>query len=177
MRIVAGSLGGRVFESPHGNRTRPMSEKARGALFNALGDIDGLVALDAFAGSGALSLEAISRGASSVLAIDKSLEAYRAIEKNVKSFSLGDRIDYRRMNVRTWSDQNPGQQFDIVFADPPYDDLRLDIVEKLAVHVDVGGLLVLSWPGSDTLPLINELSLVANKSLGDIQLGFYRRQA
>ena len=70
MRIIAGYLGGRQFNSPRSNRTHPMSDKARGGLFNALGDISGLTVLDAFAGSGALSFEAISRGAESVIAVD-----------------------------------------------------------------------------------------------------------
>jgi 16S rRNA (guanine(966)-N(2))-methyltransferase RsmD len=70
MRIIAGTLGGRTFESPHGRRTHPMSDKVRGSLFNTLGDIDGLTILDAFAGSGALAFEAISRGAEHVLAIE-----------------------------------------------------------------------------------------------------------
>ena len=63
MKVVAGSRGGRNFASPHNNRTHPMSDKVRGALFNALGDLDGLSVLDAYAGSGACSLEAASRGA------------------------------------------------------------------------------------------------------------------
>jgi 16S rRNA (guanine966-N2)-methyltransferase len=78
VRIIAGSLKGRTFSEPHGHRTHPMSEKVRGALFNALGDIEGLTFLDAFAGSGALSFEAASRGAKSVIAIDKDGPAYSA---------------------------------------------------------------------------------------------------
>ena len=62
MRIIAGSLGGRVFKAPSGHRTHPMSEKIRGAIFNALGDISDLTVLDAFTGSGALCFEAVSRG-------------------------------------------------------------------------------------------------------------------
>ena len=70
MRVIAGRLGGRNFDSPKTQRTHPMSDKVRGALFNALGDLGGLTVLDAFAGSGACSLEAASRGATEVLAID-----------------------------------------------------------------------------------------------------------
>ena len=70
MRIIAGDLKGREFKSPRGRTTRPMSEKTRGALFNTLGDIEGLSVLDGFAGSGALVFEAISRGAVSALAIE-----------------------------------------------------------------------------------------------------------
>jgi len=70
VRIIAGYLSGRQFNSPRSNRTHPMSDKARGGLFNSLGDISGLSLLDAFAGSGALSFEAISRGTASSVAVD-----------------------------------------------------------------------------------------------------------
>ena len=73
MRVIAGRLGGRLFDSPHTRRTHPMSDKARGALFNMLGDIEGMHVLDPFAGTGALSFEAISRGAASALAIASRL--------------------------------------------------------------------------------------------------------
>src|SRR3954464_3149409 len=92
MRIIAGRLGGRQFNSPKGHRTHPMSEKGRGALFNALGDISGLTVLDAFAGSGALSFEAISRRAASVLAIDSDKNAQRAIAENIASLGLSRQV-------------------------------------------------------------------------------------
>ena len=73
MRIISGVLGGRVFKAPNGNKTHPMSEKIRGAMFNSLGDISGLTVLDAFSGSGAVAIEAFSRGAEHVVAVDSSL--------------------------------------------------------------------------------------------------------
>jgi 16S rRNA (guanine966-N2)-methyltransferase len=87
MRIIAGRLGGRHFASPQGRRTHPMSDKMRGALFNALGDIDGLSVLDAFAGSGALAFEAVSRGAGHAVAIDVDKSAQRAIAENISTRS------------------------------------------------------------------------------------------
>ena len=84
MRVVSGSLGGRLFDSPRTHRTHPMSEKARGALFNTLGDIHGLRILDAYAGSGAITIEAESRGAQHVTAIDIDVEAIRTIASNVQ---------------------------------------------------------------------------------------------
>src|SRR5665213_4294431 len=130
MRIIAGSLGGRQFSSPRSNRTHPMSDKARGGLFNALGDINGLTILDAFAGSGALSFEAISRGAESVIAVDIDKNAYQAIQESITSLDLKDKVKVIRANISGWSDNNPDLLFDIVISTPPYDDLQPKIVKN-----------------------------------------------
>lgn len=175
MRIIAGQLGGRSFESPKTHRTHPMSDKARGALFNSLGDVTGLTMLDAFAGSGACSYEAVSRGAQSVLAIDIDPEAVKTIARNVTSLGLEDAITVRRKNISGWSRNNQAQQFDIVLADPPYNDIRPDVIERLGGHVAPSGIFVLSWPGREAVRDFDSLTLVSNKSYGDIQLVFYRR--
>lgn len=175
MRIVAGSLGGRTFDAPRGHRTHPMSEKARGALFNALGDIEGLTFLDAYAGSGAVAIEAVSRGAQSVTAIDIDIEAVKAITAAVRLFELEDTVKVLRKNISGWSSNHKEQQFDIVVADPPYDDIRPSVLEKLIVHVKEGGLFVLSWPGSESIRSFAGTEQVAHKPLGDIQLVFYRK--
>lgn len=177
MRVIAGRLGGRMFESPKTHRTHPMSDKVRGALFNALGDLAGLTVLDAFAGSGACSIEAISRGANQVLAIDIDVEAVKTIAENVQLLGLGDSITLRRKNISGWSRNNQDRQFDIVLADPPYDDIRPDVLERLGVHVAPGGLYVLSWPGSEPVREFPGLEVVSHKTYGDAQLVFYRRPA
>lgn len=152
-----------------------MSEKARGAVFNALGDIDGLTVFDAFSGTGALSIEAVSRGAKSALAIDVDIEAVKTIARNIKALALDDRIVVRRKNVSGWSRNNIDKQFDIVLADPPYDDIRPDVLERLTVHVQPDGIFVLSWPGGEAVRDFAGFTVVAHKPLGDIQLVFYRR--
>ena len=119
MRVIAGRLGGRVFESPRGHRTHPMSEKARGAIFNALGDVEGLTFLDAYAGSGAVAIEAISRGATSALAIDVDIDAVKAISANVEALGRLDSMTVLRKNISGWARNNQAEQFDIVVADPP----------------------------------------------------------
>jgi 16S rRNA (guanine966-N2)-methyltransferase len=175
MRIIAGRLGGRNFDSPKTRRTHPMSDKVRGALFNALGELSGLSVLDAFAGSGACSLEAVSRGAASVLAIDIDPEAVKTIAENVRSLDLEDTITVRRKNISGWSRNNQAKTFDIVLADPPYTDIRPDVLERLTVHVPPGGLLVLSWPGGEPVREFPGLNLVSHKTYGDAQLVFYQR--
>ena len=175
MRVIAGRLGGRVFENPRGHRTHPMSEKARGAIFNALGDVEGLTFLDAYAGSGALSIEALSRGASSALAIDIDIEAAKAMTASVKALGLDGQMSVLRKNISGWSRNHQDSTFDIVLADPPYDDIRPNVLERLLVHVKPGGLFVLSWPGAEPVRGFAGTQQVARKPLGDIQLVFYRR--
>lgn len=175
MRIIAGKLGGRTFDVPRGRTTRPMSEKARGALFNTLGDIEGLSVLDAFSGSGALAYEAISRGAASALAIEQDKTAHKAIEQNIKQLGLDGQIRNLRANVSGWSNNNASKQFDLVLLDPPYNNLDRQLLQKLVKHAKTGGLVVLSWPGKEPAPTFEGLQQVANKNHGDIQLVFYRK--
>ncbi len=175
MRVIAGSLGGRVFDSPRGHQTHPMSEKARGAIFNALGDVEGLTFLDAYSGSGAIAIEAMSRGAAHVLAIDVDIEAVKTISANIKALHVEEHIQVLRKNISGWSRNNQEKQFDVVVADPPYDDIRPDVIERLSAHVRPGGVFVLSWPGSEYVRNIQTLETLSQKPLGDIQLVFYRK--
>ncbi len=175
MRVIAGSLGGRQFESPKGHRTHPMSEKARGALFSALGDIEGLTVLDAFAGSGALSFEAVSRGASQVTAIDIDKNAHEAIKNNVRTLDLDKQLKLVRANAAGWSDKNRLLFFDLIFCDPPYNQPQFRVLEKIARNLDRKGVFVLSWPKSEEIPVLKGLELIKSKPQGDAQLAFYRR--
>lgn len=175
MRVIAGRYSGRQFDSPKTHHTHPMSDKVRGALFNALGDLSGLTVLDAYAGSGACSIEAVSRGAVEVLAIDIDPEAVKTIAANVRTLDLENVITVRRKNISGWSRNNQHQQFNIVLADPPYDDIRPDVLERLTAHVADDGLLVLSWPGSEPVRDFGGLTVVSHKTYGDAQLVFYRR--
>lgn len=176
MRIIAGTLGGRSLHEPHGHRTHPMSEKIRGALFNALGDIEGLTFLDAFAGSGALSFESISRGAGGVTAIDIDKKAVQAMKQSAKELGVEGKIKVTRANVSSWSENNPNARFDIVLLDPPYDEIKPALLEKLASHAAEGGIIAISFPpnSDSSLPTANSQLLTA-KSYGDAQLAFYRK--
>jgi len=153
-----------------------MSEKARGGLFNALGDIEGLTVLDTFAGTGALGFEALSRGAASAIAIDTERHAAETIERNASSLGVNKTIKVIRANASGWSDNNPDAAFDLVLLDPPYDDIKINLLQKLTKHVRTdSGLLVLSWPGHDETPLLDGLEEVKNQNYGDVQLVFYRK--
>jgi len=175
MRVIAGRLGGRTFASPRTNRTHPMSDKIRGALFNILGDLSGLTVLDAFAGSGACSIEAISRGATSVIAIDIDADAIRTVAENVRELGLSDVVLVKRANISGWLHGYTSMLFDIVLADPPYDDIRPDILARLTDRVSHGGIYALSYPGEASVPIYEDFEIVQAKSYGDAQLVFYRR--
>lgn len=175
MRIIAGSLGGRQFNAPKGHKTHPMSEKARGGLFSVLGDISGLTVLDAFSGSGALAIEAVSRGAHHVTAIDLDINATKTIQRNIKNLNIGDKVKAIRANSSGWSDNNPIVKFDLVFVCPPYDELQRGLVDKLTKHVSRNGVYVLDWPKGVNLPKFADLELQKSKNYGDAQLVFYRK--
>lgn len=176
MRIIAGWLGGRTFQSPHGHRTHPMSDKVRGAIFGALGDIKGLTALDAFAGSGAIAFEAISRGAKNAVAIEVDKGAHATIVANIKSLDIEERVKATRAFFNAWSTRNQRQTFDLVFADPPYDDIPYRDLKFLPRHLNDGGTLVLSWPGHMEQLKFEGLEVVKSKSYGDAQLIFYQHK-
>lgn len=174
MRIIGGRWSGQTIVAPKGHHTHPMSEKMRGALFNMLGDIVGLVVLDAFAGSGALGLEALSRGAASVQALDNDRQAAETITLNAHKLGAKN-VHISQVGVYTWLTQHPNVLFDLIVADPPYDKLQIDTIAALPAHLREGGLLVLSWPKDQPVLLSLGLEHLATKSYGDGTLVIYRK--
>lgn len=175
LRVIAGSLGGRFFEAPDTAATHPMSERMRGALFNILGDITGKTVLDPFAGSGALSFEAISRGAKSALLLDNDKHAQNAIQKNIATLGLGDKAKLIKANCRSWSERN-NAKFDLILADPPYHDMQLSTVNLLKTHLNVNGLMVVSYPGRGSVPTVNGVVVVDIRDYGNAALAFYQQR-
>lgn len=175
MRIVAGNLGGQFFDATRGHKTHPMSEKIRGALFNMLGDIEGLSLLDAFAGTAAVSLEAASRGARNIIAIDADTHAHDVISQNILRLQLQDTIKAIRANNGSWSDNNQDMQFDLVICDPPYDQVKASQLTKMATHTKPNGLFVMSLPPNTEVALPKAFKKLAQKKYGDATLVFYRK--
>lgn len=174
MRVIAGSLGGRQFRSPHGHRTHPMSEKMRGAMFGVLGDIKGLTVFDPFAGSGALSFEALSRGAQSAVLLDDDKLAARTIKENIADLGLQEAALFTRADARAWSKRFSAKKFDLLLVDPPYDNLPFPVIETIVQNLVDGGTYVLSWPAQYEHPRLKGLEVIANKVYGDAQLVFYQ---
>ena len=174
MRIIAGRLKGAIFSSPHGYRTHPMSDKARGALFNVLGDIEDLSVLDAFAGSGALAFEALSRGAATATLIEKDKAAQRAITDNIAVLAIKNKAKLIQASANAWL-RTSDNTFDLVFLDPPYDDLQTKLLVELADRIKTGGVMVISLPPDETVPLGLAYQHLATHAYGDATLAFYRR--
>jgi 16S rRNA (guanine966-N2)-methyltransferase len=121
MRIVGGAWGGRRLQAPPGDATRPTSDRVREALFSILGDrVDGARVLDLFAGSGALGLEALSRGAADATFVDSAAAPVKALAANLGM--LGAEAEVRRQDALRFlgSARNQARVYDLVFLDPPY---------------------------------------------------------
>lgn len=122
MRIIAGRWRGRPISAPAGAATRPTSDRAREGLFSMLasriGAFEGLAVADLFAGSGALGLEALSRGAASCLFVDRDRAAIEAIRRNASALGAGDRAEWRQQAAD--HAHPPARPCDLVFLDPPY---------------------------------------------------------
>jgi 16S rRNA (guanine966-N2)-methyltransferase len=146
VRVVAGSAGGRVLRAPEGTATRPTSDRVREAMFNALRSLDaveGATVADLYAGSGALGIEALSRGAGSVTFVESSHAARSVIEDNLRTTGLAERATVVAGDAIAHLEATPGG-FDLILADPPYADTDIDtVVAALSGWVAPDGLVIL----------------------------------
>jgi 16S rRNA (guanine(966)-N(2))-methyltransferase RsmD len=173
MRVIAGSLKGRRLYSPDWNGLRPTSDSLRETLFNVLAPrlADALL-LDGYAGTGAVGIEAFSRGARLVAFVDRDPRAQRLIARNVEHCGIP------RGCVIIRSDFDRLDQFDIVVLDPPYDDQPEQVILGTAHLVAPGGMLVLEHarrqPGPDA---VRSLTRTRRIAAGDSALSFYEQPA
>ena len=152
-----------------------MGDKIRGALFNMLGDIEDLTVLDAFSGSGALALEAISRGAKSAVTIEQKRAPYGAISRSIKELGVSSQVKAVNADASSWSSHNHDKKFDVVLLDPPFGLPQFNLLDKLVLHAKKGGIVVVSWPGHELPPAFDVCKIITDKKYGDAQLVFYRK--
>ncbi|MBV9309491.1 MAG: 16S rRNA (guanine(966)-N(2))-methyltransferase RsmD [Solirubrobacterales bacterium] len=174
MRVVAGKLRGRQLFAPRGSATRPTSDRVREALFSLLGSVDGARVLDLFAGSGALAIEALSRGAASATLIDSSPAAIVAIRRNLQA--LGLEAEVRRQAVRSYlrAARIAARQYDLVLLDPPYRHasvLGRELSDALAPVLSPGARVVAESDRRSALEL--ELPLADERRYGDTLIRIY----
>ena len=170
MRITSGSLKGRNFNTH--KKSHAMGDRVKQALFNSI-DVTGMAVLDAFAGTGALSFEAISRGAKEVVAIEKDRKVFAVLKENVEELKIP--VKAINANNISWSENNQDVQFDLCIFDPPYTNTQLDKVNTLLMHIKPKGLMVLSYPAREEVPSFDGVDLIDNKTYGDASLAYYRK--
>lgn len=177
IRIIGGSLRGRKIKTPKGLATRPVLARVREALFNVLGDIAGYRVLDLYAGTGAVGIEAISRGAGSAVFVDSGLHQCRLIRESLAALGIGGEIVRANAVAAVGKLGKAQRQFDFVFADPPYErglgPATLQAVYESGILPD-GGVMALTVRKSDPMPAdIGSWKQVFNRSYGDTRVVMY----
>jgi 16S rRNA (guanine(966)-N(2))-methyltransferase RsmD len=182
MRIIAGEFRGRRLRAPEGLSTRPTSDKVRESLFNILGSaVVGARVLDLFAGSGAVGLEALSRGAESVVFVEASRKALALLDDNVEHCGVRNSVMLVQKDARSAlrALATSGKCFDFVYVDPPYDAGQYVPVLRLLGSGDLlatGGVVVVESRTNDRLPdVAGVLRRYRDVRHGSTNLGFYGR--
>ena len=174
MRVIAGAWRGRTLRAPPGRDTRPTSDRVREALFSILGDVSDARVLDLFAGSGALGIEALSRGASEATFVDSSRRAADAIRANLRA--VGDPPATVRVEDALAHLARARDTYDLVFADPPYSTAgtRLgDQLSKLLPRILHETSLTVT-ESDKRAPLALDLPLVDERTYGDTRIAIHR---
>lgn len=179
MRIIAGDMRSRRLKAPEGMETRPTAEKAREALFSILAQrVPGARVLDLYAGSGALALEALSRGAKSAVLADCAPKACQAIADNIRSLGCGDRARLlRKADAAAMTAlEKEGAVFDLIFLDPPYRMDTAPVCARLAAGLLAKGGLIVVEHARETSPAVSApLSLRDRREYGAAGISLYQR--
>lgn len=172
LRVVSGELGGRRFAAPEGDATRPTGERVREATFNALeslGAVAGARVLDPFAGSGALGIEALSRGAAQARFVERDREAAAVLAANVEALGLGDRARVVVGDAR--AAMGSDVPWDLVLLDPPYAaDRWADLLEATASVLAPDGVVVIE--SDREVPVPASLEVIRSKTYGGTVVQF-----
>jgi len=172
VRIVAGEhRGARIF-APKGTATRPTSDRVREAAFNLVGPVEGAAVLDLFAGSGAMGLEALSRGAASAVLVENDRDAVRAIERNVEKLALtGVRIDQRDVLQALAADR---RTYDLILCDPPYGYAEHERLAPYLVRALAADGVLVYETGARERPEIQGLRVRTSRTYGSARLTLFQ---
>ncbi len=178
MRVTGGALSGRILKSPSSQAVRPTSDRLRGAIFNVLAHAyddaaNGARVLDLFAGTGALGIEALSRGADFALFVDDSAEGRALVRENIEALGLGGVSKLFRRDATKLGPMPPQDPFTLVFLDPPY---GRGLGGKALASLQSGGwlakdaLLVLEESAEGEIGLPTGFTLIEKRDYGDTQI-------
>ncbi len=168
MRVIGGRFGGHTLTAPRGRATRPTADRVREALFSILASVDGARVLDLFAGSGALAIEALSRGASEATLVDPSPAAIAAMRRNLTALGVSAELRRQRAMVFLEEARADARQYDLVFVDPPYQrasDLGRQLSPALPPVLAPGARVVTESDRRGPLDL--DLPLLSERRYGD----------
>jgi 16S rRNA (guanine966-N2)-methyltransferase len=176
VRVIAGELRGRTLVAPRGWKVRPTSDRVREAVFSALGEVRGSRVLDLYCGTGALAIEALSRGAASATLVDRDT---RPALGNVERLGLGERAELVRADAGRWLASRAGDpsapRFDLVFVDAPYrlaDRVGQELNQHLPSLLAEGGRAIVE--SSARRPLrIESLERLRQRRYGAVDVAFY----
>jgi len=177
MRIIAGTAKGRIIKAPAGTKTRPTSDKVREAIFSTINDkVSNSLVLDLYAGSGALGLEALSRGARKAIFVDFSFAAIRAIKSNLANLHLGDYAEVKRQKAERFLGSHNNEPFNLIFIDAPY---RIGLINLEAIALsalkllDEKGLMIVEHDAK--LDLAENLVIIKRKKYGQTMISYLKR--
>lgn len=181
MRVIAGQARGCTLVAPEGLLTRPTADRIKESLFNIIqAELADISFLDLFAGSGAIGIEALSRGAGKAVFADNSLQSINAIDKNLQKTRLAERAVVLRMDSLQAIDclSKKGEAFDIIYADPPYakgfiTKILNEIVSKELLREN--GLIIVEQGSGEQLPEVAGLEVYREKKYGATAMLFLRR--
>lgn len=180
LRVIAGELKGRKLASPRIAATHPMGAREKNALFNMV-DVQGRQVLDAYAGSGALGIEALSRGARQVVFVENHPQAISTIKQNLASLSLADesaKTEIFAGKVADFvKDYTGSAAFDVIIADPPYDKVDLAEIAALTALLVPGGVLVVSTSSRQPAPDIAGLALLSSHTYAEARITVLARKS
>lgn len=171
VRIIAGLYGGRTIDAPDRRSTHAMGERIRNAVFNSLGDdVRGAKVLDAFAGSGAVGIEALSRGATECTFVEKDRIAVKIIQNNIGLLGAAEKSEVIGKMVNRWIGSYTGEKFDVIFADPPYHDTQIHTIIRLYGLLKDDGRMIVSLPSDQEMPAYEDVEVTSERVYGNAKI-------
>jgi 16S rRNA (guanine966-N2)-methyltransferase len=178
VRIIAGERRGHTIFAPRGRETRPTSDRVRENVFNIVAPwVEGAHVLDLYAGSGAMGLEALSRGAASVLFVESDPDALRAIERNLDKLRLtGARVVQLNASTALTQEAGAGRKYDLVLVDPPYEMTNYDSLSRYLPNVLAKDGLLVFETAARVEPIIGGLAVRTTRKYGSTRVTVFEHE-